>query len=80
MPVLRYNGPWDVRELWGVMFPQGMSIVVDDPKLTGLYGCAGTVWKVNQVDDDRPTSLIVQLDNWVHRVSVRPDQVRRIDP
>lgn len=33
MPVLRYNGPWDVRELWGVMFPQGMSIVVDDPKL-----------------------------------------------
>ena len=33
MPVLRYNGPWDVRELWGVMFPQGMSIVVDDLKL-----------------------------------------------
>jgi hypothetical protein len=33
MPVLRYNGPWDVRELWGVMFPLGMSIVVDDPKL-----------------------------------------------
>jgi hypothetical protein len=69
---------WEDAFMFGVW--AAARVVVDDPKLTGLYGCAGTVWKVNQVDDDRPTSLIVQLDNWVHRVSVRPDQVRRIDP
>jgi len=33
MAVLRYNGPWDVRPLWGVDFPQGKSVVVDDPDL-----------------------------------------------
>jgi hypothetical protein len=33
MAVLRYNGPWDVRPLWGVDFPQGKSVVVDDPAL-----------------------------------------------
>ena len=33
MAVLRYNGPWDVRPLWGVDFPKGKSVVVDDPKL-----------------------------------------------
>lgn len=33
MAVLRYNGPWDVRPLWGVDFPKGKSVVVDDPEL-----------------------------------------------
>lgn len=33
MAVLRYNGPWDVRPLWGVDFPIGKSVVVDDPAL-----------------------------------------------
>lgn len=33
MPVLRYNGPWDERELWGVTFPRGKSVEVDDEKL-----------------------------------------------
>ena len=33
MAVLRYNGPWDVRPLWGVDFPMGKSVVVDDPEL-----------------------------------------------
>lgn len=33
MAVLRYNGPWDVRPLWGVDFPMGKSVVVDDPAL-----------------------------------------------
>lgn len=33
MAVLRYNGPWDVRPLWGVNFPMGKSVVVDDPAI-----------------------------------------------
>ena len=33
MAVLRYNGPWDVRPLWGVDFPRGKSVVVDDQDL-----------------------------------------------
>jgi hypothetical protein len=33
MAVLRYNGPWDQRELWGVTFQQGRTVEVDDPKL-----------------------------------------------
>ena len=33
MAVLRYNGPWDVRELWGVRFERGKSVEIDDPKL-----------------------------------------------
>lgn len=33
MAVLRYNGPWDQRELWGITFQQGRTVEVDDPKL-----------------------------------------------
>lgn len=33
MAVLRYNGPWDARELWGVTFTKGKSVEIDDPKL-----------------------------------------------
>jgi hypothetical protein len=33
MAVLRYNGPWQVRELWGMTFPQGVSVETDDPDL-----------------------------------------------
>jgi hypothetical protein len=33
MAVLRYNGPWDVRPLWGVDFARGKSVVIDDDKL-----------------------------------------------
>lgn len=33
MAVLRYNGPWDQRELWGVTFHIGKTVEVDDPKL-----------------------------------------------
>lgn len=33
MAILRYNGPWDMRELWGVSFPRGQSVHTDDPDL-----------------------------------------------
>lgn len=33
MAVLRYNGPWDERELWGVMFRKGATIQIDDADL-----------------------------------------------
>lgn len=33
MAVLRYNGPWDERELWGVMFRRGSTIQIDDADL-----------------------------------------------
>lgn len=33
MAILRYNGPWDVRELWGMNFPRGQSVQTDDPDL-----------------------------------------------
>ena len=75
---MKGNNSMDI-EFWDLECWPMSRVVIDDPKLTGMYGCAGTVWRVNQVDDDRPTSLIVQLDNWVHRVGVRPDQARRID-
>jgi hypothetical protein len=39
MAVLRYNGPWDVRPLWGVDFPKGKSVVVDDPALVAKALC-----------------------------------------
>jgi hypothetical protein len=39
MAVLRYNGPWDVRPLWGVDFPMGKSVVVDDPALVAKALC-----------------------------------------
>jgi hypothetical protein len=33
MAVLRYNGPWDTRTLWGIDFPKGKTVVVDDQDL-----------------------------------------------
>jgi hypothetical protein len=39
MAVLRYIGPWDVRPLWGVDFPKGKSVVVDDPALVAKALC-----------------------------------------
>lgn len=33
MAVLMYTGPWDMRPLWGVDFPKGKSVEVDDPAL-----------------------------------------------
>jgi len=33
MAILRYNGPWDVRELWGMSFPRGASVETNDPEL-----------------------------------------------
>lgn len=33
MAILRYNGPWDVRELWGMSFPRGASVETNDPDL-----------------------------------------------
>ena len=39
MAVLRYTGPSDVRELWGVSFPQGKTVEVDDPDLIRKAMC-----------------------------------------
>lgn len=33
MAVIRYNGPWDERELWGVMFRKGSTIQIDNEDL-----------------------------------------------
>ena len=33
MAVLRYTGPFDVREVWGVSFPAGTTVEVDDESL-----------------------------------------------
>jgi hypothetical protein len=33
MAILRYNGPHDVRELWGFSFPRGASVETNDPDL-----------------------------------------------
>lgn len=42
MAILRYNGPHDIRELWGMTFPRGQSVQTDDPdlirKATSLEG------------------------------------------
>lgn len=39
MAVLRYNGPWDNRPLWGVDFPKGKTVVVDDTDLVEKALC-----------------------------------------
>lgn len=39
MAVLRYNGPNDVREVWGVSFPMGRTVEIDDPKLVAKALC-----------------------------------------
>lgn len=33
MAILKYNGPNDVREVWGVSFPRGQRVETDDPDL-----------------------------------------------
>ena len=33
MAVFRYNGPWDTREVWGVVFRQGETLDVSDAAL-----------------------------------------------
>lgn len=33
MAILRYNGPWDNRELWGMNFPRGQTVETNDPDL-----------------------------------------------
>lgn len=33
MAVLKYTGPWDERELWGVMFRKGATIQIDNADL-----------------------------------------------
>lgn len=33
MALLRYTGPMDVRPLWGVDFPRGETVEVQDPEL-----------------------------------------------
>ena len=33
MAILRYNGPHDVRELWGFNFPRGQTVETNDPDL-----------------------------------------------
>jgi hypothetical protein len=49
MAVLRYNGPWDERELWGVIFRKGASIVVDNPQLVDKALCLDGF---ERLDDD----------------------------
>lgn len=51
MAVLRYNGPWDVRDLWGVRFERGKSVEIDDPKLVAK---AINLEGFERLDDDAP--------------------------
>ena len=39
MATLRYNGPMDVRPLWGLDFPRGELVQVDDPALVKKALC-----------------------------------------
>lgn len=39
MAVLRYNGPNDVREVWGMTFPRGQTVQTDDPDLVRKALC-----------------------------------------
>ena len=51
MAVLRYNGPWDQRDLWGVRFERGKSVEIDDPKLVAK---AIHLDGFERLDDDAP--------------------------
>lgn len=53
MAVIRYNGPWDERELWGVMFRKGVSVQIDKPDLVAK---ALRLEGFEQLDDGAPAS------------------------
>lgn len=60
MAVLRYDGPWDVRPLWGVNFPKGQTVVVDDPDLVAK---ARNLEGFVVVDEDEPETEPFEASN-----------------
>ena len=58
MAVLKYNGPWDQRELWGVTFHAGKTVEVDDPKLVSKALSLEGFERVDAVEAEPPKDLI----------------------
>ena len=50
MAVLKYEGSADVRELWGVSFPWGKTVEVDDPDLVKKALCLDGFVRVDAED------------------------------
>ena len=64
MAVLKYNGPWDQRELWGVTFHAGKTVEVDDPKLVSKALSLEGFERVDAVEAEPPKALDPAPDDY----------------